>query len=155
MRSDVKVEDHLKPVVINNIQDIRRAIMPFVREVPEGKVDIEGKVDWTDEDGKKHSTDVKSYSSDASMRKGLIDGFEHVKEQEEMWNRLYNVLDDDEYSATLPKVNVDSMSLPVDRIIKQRLGGRREGMTVVWNLSTRKVVFDPYSKKLEEIPLEE
>lgn len=149
-----KVRENLKPVVIRNIADIRKAIIPFIREVPENKVDIEGNVNWVDEDGRKHNTDVKSYSSDTSMRRGLLEGFEHVREQEQMWERLHGALTNDEYGAILPKADVDSLQLPVDKIIKQRLGGRREGFTVVWDLSDRRVVFDPYSKKLEEIPLE-
>jgi len=151
----VNARDNITPVEIKSVQDIRKVVAPFIRSIPNNKVDIEGKVDWTDDDGTKNSTNVKSHSTDTNARKGLIDGFNHVKEQEEMWNRLYNALNDDEYSATIPKLDIDNMVLPVDRIIRQRLGGIREGYTVVWHLPTKKVVFYPYDKKLEEIPLEQ
>lgn len=145
-----KVIDELKPISINNINDIRRAVVPFMKDIPDNKVDIEAEVDWVDDDdGGKHSTNVKSYSSDTSIRKGLIDGFEHVKEQQKMWDRLYDALDDDEYGATLNRVSIDNMELPIDRIIRYRLGGKRKGLTVRWEINNKTVVFDPYSKKLE------
>lgn len=148
-RRDINREK-LKPVVVKSVQDIRKAIAPFVKEAVNGKVDINGDVKWVDEDGNKHVTNVESHSSDPSMRQGLIDGFEHVKQYSQMWNRIHNVLDDDEYGASLPYADIDKMYLPVDKLIRYRLGGRREGLTVVWDLPDKKVVFDPYSKKLEE-----
>lgn len=145
------MDKKLKPVVINNTNDIRKAIAPFIKEVKTGKVDIAGEVTWSDDDGNKHTTNVKSYSSDINMRQSLLDGFEQVKEQEKMWNNIHNVLQDDEYGAVLPKPDIDKVHMPVDRIIRHRLGGEREGMTIVWHLHDRKVVFDPYNKRLDEI----
>lgn len=141
----------LKPIEIRNISDIRKAISPFIKEVNPGKVDIASDVTWTNEEGKKQTSTVKAHSSDVNMRQSLIDGFEQVKEHSRMWNDMHNILEEDEYGASLPKPNIDDMLMPVDKIIKYRLGGKREGMTIVWELNGRKIVFDPYSKKLEEL----
>lgn len=147
----MSIRKKLESVSVSNISDIRNAILPFIKDISEKKVDIEGKITWTDEGGQKMETNVESYSSDVSMRKGLLDGFEQVKQYNKMWGRIHTALEEDEYGAVLPEFNIDKVSLPVDRIIKHRLGGHREGMTVVWILNDRKVVFDPYSKKLQEL----
>lgn len=148
-----KVIDNLKSVVINNINDIRMAIVPFIKDIKDNKVSINSEVTWTDEDDKKHTTSVESYSSDPSMRKGLLEAFEHVKEQRKLWSRIHGALEDDEYGHSFTEVNIDNVPLPVDKIIEKRLGGRREGLTIVWDLSDRKVVFDPYTKELKEYPI--
>lgn len=148
-----KVLDNIKPVVINNINDIRMAIVPFIKEVRDNKVNIQSDVVWTDEDDKKHTTNVESYSSDPSMRRGLLEAFEHVKEQRKLWSRIHGALEDDEYGSNFSEVNIDNVPLPVDKIIEKRLGGKREGLTIVWDLSDRRVVFDPYTKELKEYSL--
>lgn len=138
------------PVSIRTIHDIRKAIIPFTKDIKENKVDFTASVNWNDEDGKKVTTEVSAYSSDVSVRTKLLEGFEQVKEQKKLWDNVKNTLEEDEFGASLPSANVDDFDMPVDRIIKHRLGGKREGMTVVWYLENKKIVFDPFTKKLEE-----
>lgn len=145
-----RIQENLKPIVIENVKDIRNAIKPFTKSMKINKVDISADVTWVDEDKKTHTEHVSAYSTDVNVRQGLIDGFEQVKEQVRMWNDLHDVLGQDEYGSSLPEVNIDKFHMPVDRIIKHRLGGTRVGMTIVWQLADRKVVFDPYSKELTE-----
>lgn len=143
--------DKITNVEVRNINDIKKAIKPFLKEVSDKKIDISADVSWIDDGGKKQVTKVDAYSSDPSMRRGLIDGFNQVKEHEKMWDNLHDALEEDEYGAILPTVDIDKMHLPIDRLIQKRLGGRREGMTIVWDMPDSKVVFDPFEKTLEEI----
>lgn len=144
-----KNDREFKPVVIRCVNDIKKAIIPFTKEVNDGKVELVQTVEWKDE-GKKSSAQVSAYSSDVSMRKMLLDGFEQVKQQEQMLSNLHDVLDDDEYAPTLPKANINDVPMKVDQIIKHRLGGKRDGLTVIWEVNNKKVVFDPYTKELHE-----
>jgi len=139
----------LKPVVIKNITDIRRAVAPFAREITQSKVEFSAEVKWIDEDGKSNNTKLNTYSTDPNLRQSLLDGFKQVEEQARLWNSIHNVLEEDEYGASLPSANVDDFNMPVDRLIKHRLGGRREGRTIVWELDNKKVVFDPFTKDLD------
>lgn len=134
---------------IKSVNDIRKAIIPFIREINENKVEIRQVMEWED-DGKKNTAEVSACSNDVSMRKMLIDGFEQVKQQEQMLSNLRDVLDDDEYAPAIPKAHVDEVPMKVDKIIKHRLGGKREGLTVIWEINNKKIVFDPYTKELHE-----
>lgn len=140
----------IKPVKIHSINDIRKAIKPFVLEIDEKKVPLNSQITWQSEDGINTTSKISSYSSDISMRSKLLEGFEQVKSQKKVWDNLKNALDADEYGSNLPSVNIDDFTMPVDRIIKHRLGGKREGMTVTWILGDKKIVFDPFTKELKE-----
>jgi hypothetical protein len=48
-------------------------------------------------------------------------------------------------------LDVDAMRCWVDELIRQRLGGRREGLTVVWTLDCGKFRYDPQNGRLEEV----
>lgn len=143
------MNEKLEPIVIRCVNDIRKAIRPFIKEVEKNKVELKETMYWED-DGKKNSAEVTAISSDVSMRQALLDGFEQVKQQEKMLDDLHEALDDDEYAPALPRVDVDEVPMRVDKIIKYRLGGKREGLTVVWEIGGQKVVFDPYTKELHE-----
>jgi hypothetical protein len=145
--------EDLKPIVVNSMNDVRKAISPFIKDIVINKVGISGSVVWSDDNGQKHTSNVNAHSSDVSIRQSLLDGFDQVKEQHKMWGDIHDVLQEDEYGTSLPEPDIDDMLMPVDRLIRYRLGGKREGMTVVWELMDRKAVFDPYTKKLDEIPL--
>jgi hypothetical protein len=136
-------------VKIRTIYDIKKVIVPFIKETKEDKVPLSSEVKW-EENGSKNVTKVSAYSSDVSVRNKLLEGFEQVKEQKELWDNLRDTLDDDEFGSSLPEANIDDFNMPVDRIIKHRLGGKREGMTIVWILGNKKIVFNPFSKELNE-----
>ena len=143
-------KENLGPVKINNIHDIKKAIVPFLKDVEEKQVEFIS--DFTyEEDGSKNCVKLSAISSDVSMRSKLLEGLRQVEEQKKLWDSIRDALEDDEYNSSLPHVNVDDFTMPVDRLIRHRLGGIREGMNIVWYLNNKKVIFDPYSKKIEEI----
>lgn len=144
------MSQEIGPITIRTINDIRKAIRPFTKEIKEGKVDFTTSVKWDDDDGNKVTTEVSAYSSDVSIRTKLLEGFEQVKEQKKLWDNVKNTLEEDEFGSNLPAANIDDFVMPIDRIIKHRLGGKREGMTVIWYLDNKKVIFDPFTKELKE-----
>lgn len=140
----------LKPIVIRTINDIKKAIAPFIKEYSSNRVNFSSEIKWKDDDGNMVTTKVDTYSTDPDLRSSLLDGFNQVKEQNELWNGLRETLEEDEYGISLPPVDIDNFLMPVDRLIKNRLGGKRYGMKVIWeNIENKKIVFDPYDKSLE------
>lgn len=139
---------NINPVNIKCVNDIRKAIIPFTIDAKDGSIQVNSTVEW-EEEGQKNEAKVSAPSNDVSMRKMLLDGFKQVEQRKKMLDRLHQVLED-EYAPTLPEADIDSIPMSVDRIIKDRLGGRREGFKVVWDIDNRRVVFDPYTKELSE-----
>jgi len=141
---------HFEPIVIKSISDIKKAIEPFNKEIPENRVPFTTKFEVND-NGKKDIVDVSAYSSDFNFRKSLLDGFNQVFEQKKMWSKLKDTLDDDEYATHLPEVDIDTLLMPVDRLIKYRLGGKRKGQTIVWNINNKDIIYNPFDKTLDQV----
>ncbi len=145
----------LVPVTIKTLHDIRKAIAPFTKEVKPGKpIEIKGDITWTEEDqnGKsvQHTVTASAVNEDVNLKEFLIAEFTKVKNKKETWDKLQHALLEDAYSVTLPSANIDDMYMSVDNIIKHRLAGKREGLTIVWNLGPTKVIFDPFTGELRE-----
>jgi hypothetical protein len=147
---DKKVER----VKVKSYSDLIKAIKPFVKCTSKRVVKVQGEISWVEEDDKGKSVQksvvVSADNRDISLRDLLIEGFDQVKEQSHLWSRLYDALLDDEYAPVLPQVDIDSFHMPVDRIIRDRLDGKREGLRVTWLLDGKKYYLDPYEGILEE-----
>ena len=145
---------HIEPVVVRSLSDIRRVISPFIKNTKSDSVKVEGSVNWTEEDenGKSvtHSMTVSAQNEDINLKELLINEFNKVKNKKETWDKIQYALLEDAYSVTLPSANIDDMYMSVDNIIKHRLNGKREGLTVVWKINGKKVVFDPFTSELRE-----
>jgi hypothetical protein len=74
----------------------------------------------------------------SEARKSFIEGFEFVKRRKKFNDTAGNQL------------STDDMRCWVDNVVKQRLGGRREGLGVVWDLPEGKFKLDPWTGKLEK-----
>jgi len=87
---------------------------------------------------------IKIYmpGSDHPLRKSLEKGFDFVKRRIE-YNKLAKT-----------NMDVDSMFCYVDSLIHQRLGGKREGMYITWDLEDGKYKFDPQNGELSKSDLE-
>lgn len=147
---DKKVER----VKVKSYNDLIKAIRPFVKQTSKQVIKVQGEVSWIEEDEKGHSVQksvvVSADNRDISLRDLLIEGFDQVKEQSHLWSRLYDALLEDEYAPILPQVDINSFHMPVDRIIRDRLDGKREGLKVVWVINSVKYYLDPYEGILEE-----
>lgn len=142
-----------KCVEINNVVDIKKALIPFLNNSKKDDIILNNEIEWDDERDNvkiKMKTSLTSVNKELGLKDLLIEGFEQVKEQEASWNNLHDALEDDEYSVTLPRVKIDDFHMPVDRLIKIRLGGKREGLTVIWIQNCKKHVFDPYTCQFKE-----
>jgi hypothetical protein len=140
------MKKEFKCVEIRCVNDIRKALIPFTKNYNKNDVVLNGEIEWTDEDKNvKMKTSFSANNKELGLKDLLIEGFEQVKEQDKVWNNLHDALEDDEYSVTLPRININDFHMPIDRLIKIRLGGKREGLTVVWVIDGNKYIFDPYT----------
>lgn len=145
------MNEEIKNVEIKNIGDIKKALIPFIQNNSKNDVVLNGEIEWRDEEaGKNMKTSFSASNKELGLKDLLIEGFDQVKEQERVWDDLHDALEDDEYSTTLPRIDIDSFHMPVDRLIKARLGGKREKLTVTWTISGKKHVFNPYSNEFKE-----
>ena len=147
-------DKRIKKVIINSPSDIRKAIAPYIKNVKTAKVEVKGDISWEEEtpEGKKvkRTETVTAVSEDVNRKEALIAGFNEVKKEKERWDTLHNALIEDAYSVTIPNMNIDDMYMSVDQIVKHRLAGKREGLTIIWILGNKKYIFDPYTSELKE-----
>lgn len=108
--------NEIKDVVVTNYQELLAAIRPFQ---PGG----------------------------TSIREELIRGFDLIKERKEVWVKTTKEVDDAAFGAHKPAsmANPDSIRFWLDSIVERRMGGKRCGMSVIWNLEGKTYTFDPYS----------
>jgi hypothetical protein len=149
------MQKEFKSVEINNVSDIKNALIPFIQNLKKNDIVLNGEIEWIDKEtdkeiGKKMKTSFSANNKELGLRDLLVEGFDQVKEQNKVWNELHDALEDDEYSVTLPRVNINDFHMPVDRLIKIRLGGKRDGLTVVWVINGKKYAFDPYTCEFKE-----
>jgi len=76
--------------------------------------------------------------SKSVLRKTLLDGFNIVKNRVEFNSKIDSKLD------------VDKMRFWVDTMVDERLGGRREGLLIVWSVDNKKITFNPWSGEMKE-----
>lgn len=136
----------IKNVEVKNLGDIKKALVPFLKNYTKNDVTLNGDIEWKDEETEQiMKTSFSASNKELGLKDLLIEGFDQVKEQEKTWSDLHDALEDDEYSVTLPRIDIDNFHMPVDRLIKARLGGKREKLTIIWTINDKKYVFDPYS----------
>jgi hypothetical protein len=145
------MKKEIKNVEIHNIGDIKKAIIPFTQNYKKDDIVLTGELEWKDEETNQlMKTKFSADNKELGLKDLLIEGFDQVKEQEKSWNSLHDALEDDEYSVTLPRVNIDDFHMPVDRLIKARLGGKRKGYVVEWILGLKRYTLDPYTCEFKE-----
>jgi hypothetical protein len=90
----------------------------------------------------------------STLRKTLLEGFEIIKNQNAYFEMSAATLEnDDDYGGYPPAIahNPDIYDTWVDRFIRNNLGGKREGLFIVWNLPSGKWKLDPWSCQLEKV----
>jgi hypothetical protein len=88
------------------------------------------------------------------LGKCLLEGFEMIKRHQELdADAILLDADPDMYGgfkpAAVPK-NADRSNW-LDNMIRTQMGGRREGLRVVWDTIEGKYSFDPWTAKLEKV----
>lgn len=111
--------NEIKDVIVTNYQELLAAIKPFQ---PGG----------------------------TSIRDVMIRGFDLIKERKDVWSRTVKEADDAAFGVHKPATmaNPDANRFWLDDIVERRMGGKRHGMLVMWNLDGKTYSFDPYSGEL-------
>jgi hypothetical protein len=90
----------------------------------------------------------------STLRKTLLDGFEMIKNHNVYFKASVASLDlDDEYGGYPPAIapNPENYDTWVDRFIRNNLGGRREGLFIVWDFPDGTWKLDPWTCELEKV----
>lgn len=137
--------EHLKPD--NKSPDAKSIIIDsagtdLADQGPEPSFIFEGKIQ------------INQESSQPTVRRTLLDGFEMVKRRLQLDIELKaRRVDEELYGGFLPpKAPSAAGNITwLDSFIERRLGGKRDGLTIIWELSEGKYRMDPWSCKLEKI----
>jgi len=92
-------------------------------------------------------------SSGDTLYKTLLDGFSMIKNHREYYSASISAeLNPDDYGGYLPAKpsNPEDHVTWLDIFIEQRLGGKRDGLSIVWDLPEGQFKLDPWSGKLEK-----
>ena len=148
----------IKPVVCFTLNDIREALKPFLQEPTNAEVTFSTEIAWSDKGGSGKSK-VTGVSKDSSVAGLLMEGLEVVKKRIQINANLKETIKAAEEAEDnsgilplrLPIFDVDLIRFQVDALIEQRLGGKRKGLRVRWQVQEGQFEHDPYTKKLYRV----
>jgi|APFre7841882654_1041346.scaffolds.fasta_scaffold54620_3 hypothetical protein len=150
------LEQKTKPIVCIVLDDIKRAVMPFLKPGSGKTVEFTCELNWNDA-GVPKTDRIQGTSTDNSMHSLLIDGFETIKRRLESADKMREAIRIAEESGEeLPLKNfqiwdTDKMRFQVDALIEKKLGGKRVGLRVRWQVKEGCFEFDPYTNKLYQV----
>lgn len=139
----------VKAVEVRNINDIKVLLEKF-KPIPNRIVEFQVDVPWSS-DGKPGVGRVSGVSDDSNIYKMLIDGFELVRRRREAQESIKEKMAQMEGPLTMQAWDVDNLTFPVDAIINKRLGGKRKGMRVRWEIEEGTYEWDPFINKLFKV----
>lgn len=88
------------------------------------------------------------------LRKTLLEGFEMVKSHHEFHKASLEAHSmEEEYGGYLPALapSPDDHKMWIDKFVNDRLGAKREGLYIIWEIPEGKYKFDPWSCSLEKV----
>jgi len=86
---------------------------------------------------------------ESQARKTLLDSFNLIKTRIDSKEHIKNV-DEDAFGGYKPAPLVVNDSIPgLDIFIRDKMGGRREGTSIVWMVDDVKWVFNPWNGELK------
>jgi len=138
-----KFEERFASIEVSTLSDIKKVLDNFRRN-------NSGKVEFTVSiNGDK----VNGQSNDASLHDMLITGFDKVKKRKEALSKMveeYKTAEREGIIEPIDLVNwdIDSLKFDVDNLIRNRLGGKRKGLRIRWDLQEGSFEYDPYTKKV-------
>lgn len=147
-----RLKDASQPVVISTLVELRALLANF-RGGPTQGVDLKTAVTWTNDKGKQQTATVAARSGGGSLRDALLDGLSKVKlrveANEQMQQALKNAKESGQLDdCTMQVWNVDLLRFNVDQLIELRMGGKRRGLRIRWELQEGIFEFDPFQDKL-------
>jgi hypothetical protein len=144
-----------KPVVCRSLNDIRAALEPFTRDSPGEEVTVTCELsEQVDNKYIKYNTVGKS--KNISLKQTLFDGLMVVKKRLETMDKMQAAIDhakdsDKNFSTSLQAWDVDRVRFNVDALIERKLGARRKGILIRWELLDGVFEYDVFSGKLYKI----
>ena len=146
--------DIFQPKVVNNLNDIMRLLSELdpKHSIPSKEVQLATLMNSTD-DGKNNTYKVTAVTKSKNKREILIDGLDLVKRQ-------INAADHISKSMSPTEVNGIMMLPPkfgrngqvwVDPLIKQWLGGYRDGLDICWDIGPEQYRYNIYEHKLARV----
>lgn len=151
-----KSKNQIGPITISNLQELKNLVERLKPGISEGNAPIVIDTVGTTlaDDNFKGKVTIPQAGGQATLRKTMLDGFEMVKNHQSHYRasiasqNMY-----DEYGGYLPAPVPDPNEhlMWIDRFIKNNLGGKREGLTIIWELPEGKFQLDPWTCQLEKI----
>lgn len=133
MRTD---NEHV--VIIETLGDIKKAIQEFLPGHKEENPVVEA--EFRDDQGRKISV---SAPTGCTYREMLIEGFNIVKTRIEIMEKCKEKAE----GSGIQPIQIDG-HMWLDDLITRRLGGKRDGLRIRWDLQEGSYFFDPFTGKL-------
>ena len=138
-------------VVIKNTSDIKRVIDKLYTTIEHKSITMSVDVPWVDPDTyEKGSDKVQGKSNDTSLYDVLIEGLNKIKKHNETLEKNKKTIDNLDPSEK-PKNFWQETKHSVDSLIEKRLGGKRNGLRIRWEIEEGIFELDPFTKKTYKI----
>jgi len=150
-------KDDSKKIEIRTLIDLKGLVKRLAPDSSDKSLDSividSKKVGMTDEKFSGLIT-IPQSGGQSTLRKTILDGFEMIKNHQKYYEAsLASKTSPDEYGGFYPAVvpNPQNHTTWIDTFIKNNMDGTREGLYIVWDISTGKYRLDPWTCKLEKI----
>lgn len=153
-QKDEMLREASKPTVITNLTDLRMLINSLVERGNVDSINIETKIEYTDEQTRKRAIDNVSASiNSTSLLDMLKSGMRLVKQRQESMAKISEAINkaketDDTFDTAMRSWDVNNFKFNVDTIIERKLGGKRNGHRIKWVIPEGIYELDPFSMKL-------
>lgn len=143
-----KLRELAKPAEIKSLSDIRHVISRFMENVAPDDVELGAVLEsFNESSGAKEFYKVSATSTGTSLRKLLMDGLEIIKKRKDAIEKL-KATDAITNTAAVALFDIDNQKFAVDVLIRNKMGGERDGLRIKWKVDEGTFVFDPYTDKL-------
>lgn len=141
-----------EPVKVRNLYELKMLLKDFMKGRSK-KVNMQTQLSWTNDDGKKIQSNVSAESAGGSLVDTLIYGMEKVKVRAEYSEKMKQASEDaqKQLGSSMPVWDIDKVRFNVDTLIESRMGGKRHGTRVRWELEDGIYEYDPLTNKLYEV----
>lgn len=128
-------------VKIQSLYDIKKVINDLNSQ-NDGQVEVQTEMQVVNQDGSTVKTNLSAPSS-CDYKFMLKEGFETLRKRSEM-------AENTKTNDGLKVFNIEGR-MWLDNLIERRMGGRRDGLKVVWQLEGSTYQWDPFTNKLFEV----
>jgi hypothetical protein len=147
--------DAMKPIVVSSLSDIKMVIGHLLggkEQSPPIKLATE--LTWTEE-GKNQKQQVSVSSESTSLYDLIITGFDVIKKRIEAFQKVKAAVEkarkQDEDIPNMDVWSTDKAKFNVDYLIQRRLGAKRNGLRIRWEVSEGIFEYDIYENKLYQM----